>query len=127
QFLRLIADEDRLPKTIPGDPGARTKSDNDSSDEAILRALLAAFPDRVCKRRESKSPRGVMVGGRGVRLADESAFADGDLFVAVEFKESKEQSELLVSQASRVEREWLPQSQITKLIDVKYDPSRERV
>ena len=49
-----------------------------------MRALCVAFPDRICKRREPKGRRGVMVGGRGVRLADESAVADAELFVAVE-------------------------------------------
>ena len=42
-------------------------------DEILLRALLAAFPDRVIRRREAGSPRGLMVGGRGVRLAATSA------------------------------------------------------
>jgi ATP-dependent helicase HrpB len=95
-------------------------------DEAILRALAVAFPDRLCKRREPKGRRGLMIGGRGVRLADESALADAELFVAVELTESG-QAETLVRQASRVEREWLPKSQFATRIDVAYDREREKV
>src|SRR5262249_31571295 len=40
-----------------------------SADEGVLRPLLAAFPDRLARRRKPGSRRGVMVGGRGVRLA----------------------------------------------------------
>src|SRR5207249_2638246 len=39
-----------------------------SAEEALLRSLLAAFPDRVARRRERGSRQGVLVGGRGVRL-----------------------------------------------------------
>src|SRR5262249_60257153 len=35
-----------------------------SDDEALRRALLAAFPDRVAKRREPGSRQGVIVRGR---------------------------------------------------------------
>lgn len=98
-----------------------------SADEALLRALLVAFPDRVCRRREAKGRRGVMVGGRGVRLADDSAVAEGELFAAIEFVDSASQSELLVRQASLVQRSWLPESQITSSVDVTYDAGREKV
>jgi ATP-dependent helicase HrpB len=43
--------------------------ENLPSQEAILRSLLVAFPDRVATRREPGSRKGLMVGGRGVRLA----------------------------------------------------------
>src|SRR5206468_1147145 len=43
-----------------------------SSDEAVQKAILAAYPDRVARRRERGSQRAVMVGGRGVKLAEES-------------------------------------------------------
>ena len=47
------------------------------ADEAVLRSLLAAFPDRLCRRREPRSRRGLMVGGRGVRLAESQRRARG--------------------------------------------------
>ena len=39
------------------------------TDEALLRSLLAACPDRLARRRQLGSARGVMAGGRGVRVA----------------------------------------------------------
>src|SRR5262245_16714063 len=45
-------------------------------DEAFLQSLLAAYPDRLARRREQGSRRGIMVGGRGIRLADEVALSD---------------------------------------------------
>lgn len=104
----------------------KKKQANVSADDAVLRALAVAFPDRICKRREPKGRRGVMVGGRGVRLADESAVADAELFVAVELTESG-QAETLVRQASLVERSWLPDTHLTTAVEVAFDPTREKV
>jgi len=97
-----------------------------SQDEAVMRALMTAFPDRVCKRREARGRRALMVGGRGVRLADESAVAAADLFVAVELAESG-QAESLVRQASYVDRSWLPASHFSTTTDVIFDRERQKV
>ncbi|MBX9685391.1 MAG: hypothetical protein K2X27_01740 [Candidatus Obscuribacterales bacterium] len=97
-----------------------------AQDEALLKALLAAFPDRVCKRREARSRRALMLGGRGVKLAEESAVNDADLFLAVELLESN-QAEAMVRQASRIERDWLPQSLITTGTEVSYDSDKQKV
>ena len=97
-----------------------------ATDDAILRTLLAAFPDRVCKRREAGGRRAVMVGGRGVKLADESSVAEGELFVAVELMDSGK-SESVVRKASSIERSWLPASHFTTRVDVIYDSEREKV
>ena len=58
-------------------------------DEAVLRAVLAGFPDRVAKRRELNSRRAIMVGGRGVRLADSSAVDQAELFVCLDVEGSQ--------------------------------------
>ena len=96
------------------------------SDEAVGRALLAAFPDRLCRRREPGSPRGVMVGGRGVRLAPSSGVTAAELFVAVDVDAG--QAETLVRQASAVERSWLPADRLRTAVEVEFDdvdrPSR---
>ncbi|MBX9725167.1 MAG: DEAD/DEAH box helicase, partial [Candidatus Obscuribacterales bacterium] len=104
----------------------KTKLDERDSDEAILRSIMAAFPDRICKRREANSRRARMVGGRGVRLADESAVMEGELFVAVELLDTG-QAESLVRQASYVDKDWLPQSHVKTSIEVIYDQSRQKV
>ena len=95
------------------------------SDEVLQRAVLAAFPDRVARRREPGSRRGVMVGGRGVRLWERSAVIDAALFVCVDLDAG--QSESLVRQASAVERDWLPEDRLTTIEDCLYDPEKDRV
>jgi ATP-dependent helicase HrpB len=97
-----------------------------SSDTAILKAILAAYPDRVCIRREAAGRRAIMVGGRGVRLADESTVGAGELFVAVELLDSGS-TETLVRQASRIEKDWLPKTQLTESLDTTYDAERQKV
>lgn len=80
--------------------------------EAFERAVLAAYSDRLARRRASGSKKGVMVGGRGVELARDSTVTDAELFCCVELGAGK--GEALVRQASAVERAWL-------------DPNRVRV
>lgn len=94
-------------------------------DEAILRAVMAGFPDRVAKRREVNSRRAVMVGGRGVRLAESSAVDQAELFVCLDVEGS--QGEALVRQASAVRREWLPESLLATRVDVFYDESKHQL
>jgi ATP-dependent helicase HrpB len=90
-----------------------------------LRALLAAFPDRLARRREAGGRRGVMVGGRGVRLAPSSAVTGTELFLCVEVDAG--QGESLVRQASAVERDWLPPERLATSIEVAFDAEAERV
>jgi ATP-dependent helicase HrpB len=104
----------------------------DDSDEPLLRALFAAYPDRLARRRGPRSPRGVMVGGRGVRLAEESAVLEAELFLCVELDAGRGGSgipggEALVRKASAVELEWLPADRLRTTIDLEFDESRERV
>jgi ATP-dependent helicase HrpB len=96
-----------------------------SADEAFLRSLLAAFPDRLARRREPGSRRGIMVGGRGVRLAPCSGVTEPELFLCVDVDAG--QTEALVRQASSVRRDWLPPSQLIVATDVYFDPATERV
>ena len=86
-------------------PGAYAPGSN-KAVEALLRALLAAFPDRLAKRREANNPRTVMVGGRGVKLAPGSRVTQADLFLCLDVEGSG--SEAVVRMASAVERSWLP-------------------
>lgn len=53
-----------------------------AAEETLLRLLLAAYPDRVVRRRDAAGPRGVMVGGRGVVLDRQSIVREARFFVA---------------------------------------------
>jgi ATP-dependent helicase HrpB len=97
----------------------------DDADEALLRALLAAFPDRLARRRQAGSRRGLMVGGRGVRLADESHVLDGELFLCLDVDDRG--TEALVRRASFVQRAWLAAEHLSEQVDVAFDPDNRRV
>jgi ATP-dependent helicase HrpB len=94
-------------------------------DTAIPRALLAAFPDRVARRRAAGSRRGIMVGGRGVRLAPSSGVNAAELFVCIDVDASHK--ETMVRQASAVRRDWLPAEQVRTAVEVGFDAEAERV
>jgi len=146
QLLRACADDRVMGATAglsssaaPGDtlrpplldkpavaPEARDLPPSITADEAVLRAILAAFADRVARRRDATGRRAVMVGGRGVRLHERSAVGESPLFVCVDLEEIGK-SESLVRQASAVERDWLPAAAITTAIDVEFDSQRKRV
>jgi ATP-dependent helicase HrpB len=98
-------------------------ADTTSEDEPILRALLAAYPDRLARRREPGSRRAVMVGGRGVKLLPASGVTEGELFLCLDVDAGA--TETLVRQASAVERDWL--DRLETAIVVSFDEASERV
>ena len=114
---------------FPLSRGREGGGDAETRDEALLRALLAAYPDRLARRREPRSPRGLMVGGRGVRLAEESAVLEAPLFLCVDLDAGRAGplSEALVRKASAVEPEWLPPERLRSTVDLEFDETRERV
>ncbi len=99
------------------------------AEEALMRALFAAWADRLAVRRAPGDRRGVMVGGRGVRLGEESGVLDHDLFVCVDMDAGKrgERAEALVRQASAVERAWIDAAQVRTEVHVAFDHERSRV
>jgi ATP-dependent helicase HrpB len=66
-----------------------------------------------------------MVGGRGVRLADESAVGEAELFVCVDVDAGA--TEALVRQASAIQREWLDPKLVSIRDEVTFDPRSQRV
>lgn len=122
RFLFRARDQlSRLIRQIMGKSGPPTLD----GDEAIGRALLAGFPDRLARRRKRSDPRGVMVGGRGVRLMEESAVLDAELFLCIDIDAA--QGESLVRQASAVERDWLDATHLRTATEIELDAGRESV
>jgi len=111
QLLRLVSHENRPHRM--------------SADEALGRALLAAFPDRLARLREPGSRRALMVGGRGVKLADQSAVAGEELFLAIDVEAST--GEATVRLAAGVERDWLPRDLLSEETVLTYNEAQERV
>src|SRR5205823_119197 len=114
QLVRSVESE-----TAGTSPAARTKH-----SDGLPRALLAAFPDRLARRREPGSAKGVMVGGRGVKLLP-SCKVESELFLAIDVDGGQQESP--VRQAVPVNREWLPEELVTTKIEVVFDPVAERV
>jgi ATP-dependent helicase HrpB len=116
QLVREVRDELADARETPRDQGP---------PEALSRAILAAFPDRVARRRDSSSGKGVMVGGRGVRMAPQSAVSDAELFVCVDVDAG--QAEAIVRQAVAINREWLPSQRLRTADEVFFHPTQKSV
>lgn len=95
-------------------------------DESLRHALLAAFADRVARRREAGSPRALMTGGRGVRLDRASAVTRAEMFVCIELQELG-QSESVVRLASAIEPDWLPAESLSTRTVAHFDRERQAV
>ncbi len=64
--------------------------------------LLRAYPERICRRRETDASRAVMVGGGGVRMGPGSVVLRAPLFVAVDISVSNSPGEAMVHIASAI-------------------------
>ena len=103
-----------------------------ASTDAVLRCVLAGFPDRVVRRRAPGSLRGVMVGGTGVTVVESSVVREAEYFVAVEVDAGpqREFAEACVRIARAVEPAWLDEmipGAVQRDAEVWFDPERERV
>jgi ATP-dependent helicase HrpB len=125
----VLRARDQLLRTVrretPRSTGDAAVPDAVSADDAVRRALLTAFPDRLARRREVGSRRGVMVGGRGVRLAPSSGVTEAELFLCIDVDAGT--TETVVRQASAVERDWLPAEQLSVRVEVAFDPDLEAI
>lgn len=113
---------DQLRRSLDSEPARESRDD-------LARALLDAFPDRVARRRADDPSRAVLVGGRGLRLADECAVREGELFLAIDLDAGRrgERSEALVRQASGIERTWLDPAFLATADTVELDERRGAV
>ncbi|MCA9140274.1 MAG: ATP-dependent RNA helicase, partial [Planctomycetales bacterium] len=96
-----------------------------SSDEALSRSLLAAFPDRLAKRRAPGSPSGLMVGKRGVKLDRDSSVRTSELFLCISVDGDGEES--LVRIASAVDDDWLPKELMRIRQELFFHPTLKAV
>ncbi len=104
------------------------KSSNpERSDESLLRAILAAYPDRVARRREPGSDSLLLASGHGARLARSSGVREGEFLVAVEVIAARRGSlsEASVALASLVRKEWLQPTEVS--LTHLFDPGTRTV
>jgi ATP-dependent helicase HrpB len=82
---------------------------NPEIEEALLAAILAAFPDRVAKRRKAGSRELLLSAGGSAVLSSTSVVHEPILMVAVDAQERKERvsKDAVVRLASAIDSEWL--------------------
>ncbi len=108
---------------------ARDRVAGPARDQALLRAVLAAYPDRIALRRAAGSDEAVMVGGRGLRIARESAVRESAWLVALEAEAPRGSArpEALVRLASAVDEAWLDPARMRTQAEAGFDEARGRV
>lgn len=117
-LLRLAQ---RFERMVPKSKSAR----GGSPDEGLLRAIAWAFRDRLAVRRAQDPTRALLVGGRGIRIAPQSAVHDAPCFVAVEVVQAHGEASTRV--LSRVDPDWYePEAQDT-VESMRFEPEGQRV
>jgi ATP-dependent helicase HrpB len=121
---------------LRGDRAKRGAAEKEQSappgnDEALLKWILCAYPDRVAKRRGAEGT-GLLVGGRGVRLGAQSVVKSADFFVALDAREERRGGtlEIQVNLASMIRPEWLEEffpHHVRRERVVCFDEARGRV
>jgi ATP-dependent helicase HrpB len=103
-LLLLESEWDPQTKRIFQQLGSAKRGGGPPAPDALLMAILAAFPDRVARRRQSGELR--LASGGSARLSPSSVVRE-PLLVAVDIEERREQGQPLVRLASAIEPEWL--------------------
>ena len=94
-------------------------------EDALSKALLVAFPDRLARRRGPNDSRGLMAGGRGVKLAEQSGVTQPELFLCIDVDGAK--GEALVRQASGIDPAWLPRELLAEREELFFHPTQKQV
>ncbi len=123
-FLGRADNEDLETETVADDVTSELTQGEDP-DTRLRRAIGEAFPDRLARRRQMGSDRGVMVGGMGVKLAATSSVKDAELFVCIDVEQRERDAEVRL--ASAIELEWLPPEQITERTEYFFHPTQKSV
>jgi ATP-dependent helicase HrpB len=124
---RAVADAARQVRRALGPGRARRAEDVET---ALLRAILAGYPDRVAKRRGERSRELVLADGTRARLAEESVVAAAPWVVAVDAEERSGPGGALVRLASEIEPEWLLElfpDAVRESVEVTWNADAERV
>lgn len=101
-----------------------------SRDDAVRRAILAGFPDRVARRRPGDPTRAVLVGGRGLEVQTDAAHTPSDLLVAWEIappRRGTRAGEGLVRVAIDIDRAWLAPELLATERQLTFSAEREAI
>ena len=111
-------------------PGARGRGcdTGDADEDALLISVLAAFPDRVARRRQGSELQ--LATGGPAQLAPSSTVTAAEFLVAVEAEDRRDQKMPLVRVASGVEPGWLLDlfpDRVREVRRVEWNRAAERV
>ncbi len=122
RLMQILSRQDRKPvaQLAPGSV---------PEEQALLRSLLAAFPDRVAKRRRPRGEELVFCEGGNGSLSRDSVVRSAELLIAYDVTErtgqaavagnrGRELDGVLVRGASRVECDWLLEDFVDRIDDV---------
>jgi ATP-dependent helicase HrpB len=131
QVLRVRDDLLRVGERRGAGPLKRPRREEGWDESELLKLVLWAYPDRVCRRRGGND-RGVMVGGGGVRLAAESVVKQAEFFVAVDARQDERSAtrEAFVRIASAIDVSWLEEmfpGQVRREREFVFDEGRGRI
>jgi ATP-dependent helicase HrpB len=111
----------------------RPPASDDDVDRELMVSVLAAYPDRVGKRRAPKSAEVVFAGGGSGTLAPSSAVIEPDLMVAVDVSETGgrgQATRVQIRRASAVDAAWLLDLYMDRIAEVDelvWNAAKERV
>ena len=120
QLARLVKDR------VEG-PGSM-----DAVENELMRCLLAAFPDRVARRRRRGERDLVLTSGGLARLSEQSVVVDPEFLLALDVEEQRGSSsnQTIVRLASAIQPDWLLEdfaSAVKLTDDLEWNASAERV
>ncbi len=122
--LTALTDGDSLQEELKRLTQARQDNASVLSNK-LQYALFRAFPDRVAKRRKAADARGLMVGGRGVKLEPQSCVSRAEFFVCLDA--DSRQSEARVRKAVGIPGEWLQGTPRREVVERFFNPSIKAV
>ncbi len=111
----------QLERLLPRGGGAGV-----SAPQALGRAAVAAWPDRVSRRRSPDAADAVTAAGRGLSLWAADALAGFELFVALDIQ-GVDGSEDVVRLAVGIDEEWLPARGFEQVVAPVWDAANHRV
>jgi ATP-dependent RNA helicase HrpB len=97
-------------------------------EDALLISILAAFPDRVARRRQGAELQ--MAAGGAATLAGSSTVTGAEFLVAVEAEDRRDQKSPLVRIASAIQPEWLIDlfpDRVREVSELEWNRAAERV
>jgi ATP-dependent helicase HrpB len=105
-----------------------SEDDVSISDDCISRLLLAAYPDRIARRRATGGGY-LLTGGRGARISERSAVKSGEYIVAVAL-DAGNQAEAVIHRAAEISESVIREERarhIRRETQVNWDEREGRV